>query len=93
MSAILNWRTVTHSQHRQFMVKGTVLSRVVCGPRHRYAIEEVRCYDSEGNADRSYRALDAESIGDADIKAGKPIPIVFRCSGIDELEAFLDAAE
>jgi len=94
MSAVfLNWRTVTHSQSSQFLVRGAILSRAICGPRHRFAVEEVRAYDIDGNADRRYVVRDAESISDHDLREGKPMPIVFRCLNLDELDAFLEAAE
>lgn len=83
MSAALNWRTVTHSQSPKFMVKGTELSNTLAGDRSRYQICEHRSYDSEGFADRQYYVRDAESVSDADVKAGKRPAIVGRFDDLD----------
>ena len=90
MSLHLNWRSLCPSHSPKFLVKGTELSFAICGPLSRFAVYEVRSYDAERNADRQYVIRDAETVSDADLKAGKRPAIVARFDGLDEVEQFLE---
>lgn len=77
----LDWRTVTPSNDRKFMVKGAVLARAFAPNCHlRFMLEEIRAYDTDGNADRSYRVRDAATVSDVQVREGKESLIVFRCA-------------
>lgn len=92
MSAALNWRTVTGSRHPQFLVNGTELSNALCGRNSRFQICEIRCRDEERYPDCWYAVRDAESVSDAEVKAGKRPPIVARFRGLDEALKFINNA-
>lgn len=73
---MLNWRNVTPSNSPKFLVKGTELNAALCGPLSRFQICELRAYDAEGCADRSYVVRDAQTVNDADIREGKRPAVV-----------------
>lgn len=76
----LDWRVVTQSNDRKFMVKNTVLARAFVPDTHfRFLLEEVRCYDAENNADRFYRVRDAATVSDEQVRNGKESETVYRC--------------
>ncbi len=80
----LNWRSLCGPYDPRLMVTGTELSVATFG-RKRFAAYEVRCYDTEGNADRRYEVRDAHGISDDDVRAGKRSPIVGRTNDYEAL--------
>lgn len=75
----MDYRSITPSNSPKYMVKGTELNQaIVPGYLSRYAIVEVRTYDADRHADRGYSIRDANTVSDADVKAGKkPKQIAF----------------
>ena len=81
---MLFWNTVTSSYRPNYYTKGTVLSvAYVPGTLARFAVEEVRAYDAEGQPTTVYRVRDAETITDEEIVAGKLPAIVYRADDPD----------
>ncbi len=78
MIASLVWRTVTSYDGPKYQVKGTVLSSALYGPNSRFLIEEVRALTVEREQKAVYRVRDAHGVTDAEVREGKPSPIVFR---------------
>ena len=78
VSAPLLWRTVTSYNDPKYPVKGTVLSSALYGPNSRFLIEEVRALTADRQQTATYRVRDAHGITDAEVREGKPSPIVFR---------------
>jgi hypothetical protein len=77
MVALLQWRSVTPSNHPKFLVKGTELSAaIVPGTLSRFQICEVRTYDADGHADRQCVIRDAATVTDAQMREGKRSAIV-----------------
>jgi hypothetical protein len=72
------WKSITPSNSPKYMVKGTELNYMFAGVNSRYAIVEVRSYDKDRNADRSYIIRDAYTVSDEDIKNGVRPKIVAR---------------
>lgn len=88
---MLEWRTVTPSCDRKHMVKGTVLeSAIMPGCHSRYLVESVRTYDADRNADAYYRVRDAALVSDAEIREGKPSPIVGTFETLDAALEFIN---
>lgn len=75
----MEWRSITPSNSPKYMVKGTELNQAIepnC--MSRFALVEVRTYDTEGHADRGYSIRDAHTVTDAEVAAGKkPKQIAF----------------
>jgi hypothetical protein len=67
---MLNWRTVTTSTDPRFLIKGTELANAICGKHSRFQICEVRRISADGFPDRMYAVRDADTVTDAQIKAG-----------------------
>lgn len=81
----LNWRSVTPSTDRKFMVKGTELSvAIVPGTLSRFQLCEIRSYDAAGEADRVYQVRDAATVNDDEIKRGIRPRVVATVATIDE---------
>ena len=89
MSA-LRWHTVTGSRADNFMVKGTELSVALCGAHSRFQLCEIRAYDAERNADRTYAIRDADTVTDAERKVGKRPSIVAWESDLDAAIAYCE---
>lgn len=88
MGALLDWRTVTHSQSDKFMVRGTELSRaIVPGTLSRFQICEVRTYNRIDvfPYGREYLVRDAATVTDEQVREGKRPAVVSRHA--DELAA------
>lgn len=73
---MLNWRTVTTSTDRRFLIKGTELSTAICGKHSRFQICEIRRIAADGFSDRVYAVRDADTVTDAQVKAGERPAIV-----------------
>jgi len=74
----LEWSPLTTSRDPGFMVKGTELAQaIVPGTRSRFAIVEVRALGADRMPDVTYRVRDAETVSDADVRAGKRPAVVF----------------
>lgn len=85
----LQWRTLTDSRSPKFFVKHTRLA-VAFYARHRFGIYEVRgAADSDGSYADYYVVTDAETVSDAEVKAGVKPRAVFRSPVLD-LQAALD---
>lgn len=85
---MLTWRTVTHSQSPQFLVRGTELSRaIVPGTLSRFQICEMRTYDRTDSFPhgREYVIRDAATVSDSQVREGKRPAVVSRHA--DELAA------
>lgn len=82
----LNWQYVTDPRDPKFKVKGTRIAQAVCGFRSRFAIVELRTYDFGV----VYGIADAETVSDADVKAGVRPRIV---KWFDNLEDAVAAVE
>ncbi len=86
---MLNWRTLTSSNHPKFFVKGTELSVALFGKNSRFAVYETRTYIKSGEFDREYIVRDGEAVSDDDLRQGKRPPIVGRTDDYDKLLAFV----
>ena len=88
---MLDWRTIRNSRDPKFMVKGHELeSCIPSGFLSRFRIVSVRTYDVDRYADVFYRVYDAETVTDADVRAGKFSQPV---ANFDTLEETLAAIE
>lgn len=92
MSAALVWRSAEPSNSPRYLVKGTVLATAYAGRHRRFLIEEVRTREADGFAGCSWRVRDAEAVSDAEVRAGKFSPVVFR-GDLDECVSFIGAKE
>lgn len=74
----MQWRSVTPSNDRRFLVSGTELNNMlVPGLRSRYQLCEIRSYDrTTGFHDRRYAVRDAATVTDEQVRAGKRSEIV-----------------
>lgn len=86
---MINWRTVTQTNDRRFLVKGAELSvALVPGTHSRFQLCEIRCYDKEGFADRRYAVRDAATVTDEQIREGKRSEIVAWHETLDDAVAW-----
>lgn len=85
----LQWRTITDSRSPKFFVKHVRLAVAFYG-HHRFGIYEVRgAADGDGSYADYYVVTDAETVSDAEVKAGIMPKVVFRSPVLD-LSAALD---
>jgi hypothetical protein len=63
------WRTLIGHRNPRFMVKGHELAVTLYGPANRFAVYEVRTLTSDGPS-CAYRVRDAETVSDAEVRAG-----------------------
>lgn len=68
----LNWQYVTDYRDPKFMVSGTRIAQAVCGFQSRFAIVEIRQRDGSVR----FGIADADTVTDAQVKAGKLPEIV-----------------
>jgi hypothetical protein len=96
---LLNWRTVTPSNDRAHLVRGTELeSAIPEGFRSRFAVYSIRTVERDTaftfevvhQYDRRYVVRDAETVSDADVKDGKRPAIIAQFATETELCAWLD---
>ncbi|AKF13634.1 hypothetical protein PHIN3_371 [Sinorhizobium phage phiN3] len=97
---MLNWRTVTPSRSPSYEKNGTELEcAIVPGTRSRFQVcsirksryvKDSRAADGYGyvELDCTYVVRDAETVSDADVKAGIRPKIVFDCKTLDEALKF-----
>ena len=84
LSALLNWRSFPYEQSK-FLVKGTELAQaIVPDTCSRFAVVEYRTRDADGFPSAAYRLRDAETVSDADIRAGKRPAIVGNFDSLDD---------
>ena len=86
----MNWRTVTPSNHAQFLVKGTELSTAIYGQHSRFQICEIRCMGDDGFHDRHYYVRDAATVTLAQVADGKRPEIVGRFVTLDGAMDYCD---
>lgn len=84
----LNWQAVTDYRDPKWSVKGTRLAQAVYGWKSRFAIVEIRTLDLGVR----YGIADADTVSDADVKAGKRPEIVRSYDTLDECVAAIDRA-
>ncbi|AGR48102.2 hypothetical protein SmphiM12_470 [Sinorhizobium phage phiM12] len=96
---MLNWRTVTPSRSPSYEKNGTELEcAIVPGTRSRFQVCAIRKsrwvkidFSINGGyveLDCTYVIRDAETVSDADVKAGIRPKIVFDCKTLDEALKF-----
>jgi hypothetical protein len=82
---MLNWRSLTPEFGRSaFLVKGTELSVALYTPNPRFCLYEIRTYAADGFPDRAIIVRDAETVSDAEVKAGVRPKIVGRFDNEDD---------
>lgn len=86
----LNWRTVTPSNHAQFLVKGTELSNAIYGQCSRFQICEIRCMGDDGFHDRHYYVRDAATVTLTQVANGARPEIVGRFVTLDGAMDYCD---
>jgi hypothetical protein len=84
----LRWEYVTDYRDPKWSVKGTRLSQAIYGWRSRFAIVEIRTMDFGVR----YGIADAETVSDADVKAGKRPEIVKNFDTVEECVEAIDRA-
>lgn len=84
----LNWQAVTDHRDPKWSVKGTRLAQAVYGWKSRFAIVEIRAIDFGVR----YGVSDADTVSDADVKAGKRPDIIKTYDTLDECIAGIDRA-
>jgi hypothetical protein len=84
----LRWQAVTDYRDPKWSVKGTRLAQAIYGWRSRFAIVEIRTYDFGVR----YGIADADTVSDADVKAGKRPKIVKNFETLDECVEAIDSA-
>jgi hypothetical protein len=87
-----NWRTLIGSANPKFMVKGHELAVTLYGEASRFAVYEVRSLEADGYCGTRYRIRDAETVSDADVRAGKFAQVVADGLTWTEVEAFVGAS-
>jgi hypothetical protein len=88
-----DWRSLIGSRDPRFTVKGHELAYRLYGDQSRFAIYEVRCIEKDGHLGVFYSVRDAQTISDAELKAGARPKIVAYGLAYGEAEAFCDRAQ
>lgn len=84
----LRWQAVTDYRDPKWSVKGTRLAQAAYGWNSRFAIVEIRTMDFGVR----YGIADAETVSDADVKAGKRPEIVKNFDTLEECVEAIDRA-
>lgn len=92
MSTALDWHIMIDYRHPKFMVKGHELAQTLYGPSSRFAIVEVRAMMADRSMGTRYRVRDAQTVSDAEVKAGIRPKIVWEGESFDEAKAYCDRA-
>jgi hypothetical protein len=73
----VEWIVVRDHKDPKFMVKGHVLAQAyVPGSHNRFLIEEVRAMAADRTMGVQYRVRDAETVTDAEVRAGKHSQVI-----------------
>lgn len=76
---MLQWRTLTPSRSRASDIKGAELSAaIIPGTLSRFQLIAVRAYDAERMPEQVYVIRDADTVTDAEVRAGVRPAVVWR---------------
>jgi len=91
------WRTLCRDSDPKYLVRGTEIDCTFYGPMHRFMIYSVRALvpapewsDNRFELDFEYHVRDAESISDAQVKAGERPKVVARFKTLEEATRYCD---
>lgn len=89
----MNWETLMNSRHPNFLIKGSELAQLICGPQMRFAIVETRAMEADGSPGVVYRVRDAATVTDAQVRGGKRPAIVATFKTFEDAQAYCNVPQ